>query len=131
MHFANWPALWATLVALLPAAIADVLLALLLARIVAGERVMRPIDYELEGTLARVTISIPEGGVGEIVFSKGGTRRGEAARSLGSKPIAYGTEVVIIDYERGIALVQTYAEFIERHEPGLPAPERPAPTGTV
>ncbi len=127
MHFSGWSAVWATPVALLPGVAADVLLALLLAKILAGERVMRPADYELEGTLGRITISVPAGGVGEVLFSKGGTRRSEAARSLGSKPIPYDTEVVIIEYERGTALVQPYEEFVQRYEQALPSPERPAP----
>lgn len=130
-HFSNWSAIWATPIAVVLGAAADVVIALLLSRIMAGERVMRPVDYELEGTLGRVTVSIPAGGVGEIVFSKGGTRRSEGARSLGSKPIPYDSEVVIIDYERGIALVQPYADFVDRHERGLPAPEHPASTGGV
>ncbi len=126
MRFAGWSPLGATLVALVPGVAADVLLALLLGTLLAGETVMRPIDYELQGTVGRVTISIPAGGVGEVVFSKGGTRRSEAARSLGAKAIAYDSEVVIIDYERGTALVQPYEEFVSHYERELPTGEKSA-----
>ncbi len=126
MHFSGWSALWATPVALLPGVAADVLLALLLAKILAGERVMRPTDYELEGTIGRITVSVPAGGVGEILFSKGGIRRSEAARSLGPRPIPYDTEVVIVEYEHGTALVQPYEEFVQQFETERPLSEHSA-----
>lgn len=99
--------------------------------VLAGERVMNPRDYRLEGTIARVTVSIPAEGVGEIVFSKGGARRSEAARSLDGRPIPRETEVVIIDYERGIAAVQPWEQFVARsegpsREGGIPSPNRDA-----
>jgi hypothetical protein len=129
MHYSGWPALWATLVAIVPGILADILIALLLAKILAGESVMRTVDYELEGTMGRVTVGIPAGGVGEIVFSKQGTRRSEAARSLGAKPIPYNTEVVIVEYDHGTALVQPYDEFVDRYERELPSPKDPASAG--
>ncbi len=129
MRFSGWPALWATPVAIVPGILADVLIALMLRKILSGETVMRAIDYELEGTIGRVTVSIPAGGVGEVVFSKQGTRRSEAARSLGSRPITYDSEVVIIEYDHGTALVQPYEEFVNRYEQQLPSSENPASAG--
>lgn len=126
MHFAGWSPLWATPVAIVPGVAAAILLALLLGKILAGETVMRPIDYELEGTIGRVTVSIPASGTGEVIFSKGGTRRGEAARSLNDRAIPYNTEVVIVDYQNGIALVQPYQEFVHRYEPNGPSEIEPA-----
>ncbi|MBI3967844.1 MAG: hypothetical protein HY329_19570 [Chloroflexi bacterium] len=76
-----------------------------------GQTTMRPDDYRLEGTLARVSVPISAGGVGEIVFTKVGTRRCEGARSLDQVPLARETEVVIVGYEKGIALVQDSADF--------------------
>lgn len=76
-----------------------------------GETVMNPAEYRMEGTLARVTISIPHEGTGEIVFSKGNSRRSEGARSIDGRPIARGEEVVVVDYQRGIALVQSWEDF--------------------
>ncbi|MGA7669770.1 MAG: hypothetical protein WBW04_05070 [Nitrolancea sp.] len=121
MRFAGWSPLWATPAAIVPGVAASVLLALVLGKILAGETVMRPIDYELEGTVGRVTVSIPANGTGEVIFSKGGTRRGEAARSLNHQAIPYDTEVVIVEYEHGIALVQSYEEFVRRYERELPS----------
>lgn len=129
MRFAGWSSLWATPVAIVPGVAADVLIAFVLAKILAGESVMRPVDYELEGTIGRVTVSIAAEGVGEIVFSKQGTRRSEAARSLKATAIPYNTEVVIVDYDHGTALVQPYDEFVARYEHELPPGEKSAPSG--
>ena len=63
-------------------------------------------DYYLPGTPARVVSSIRPGGVGEIVYSKAGNRFTAGARSVDEEPVAKGTEVVILGYERGIASVQ-------------------------
>lgn len=77
-----------------------------------GETRMNPADYRMEGTLARVTVNIPEGGTGEIIFTKGDRRRSEGARSAGGGAIARGEEVVVLEYQRGIAMVQPWQEFL-------------------
>ena len=59
------------------------LVARFLGLVLAGEREMDPDDYRLEGTVSQVTVSIPAGGTGEVVFSKAGARRSEAARAMG------------------------------------------------
>ena len=79
-----------------------------------GERVMDPDDYRLEGTLGQITVGIPAGGTGEVVFSKAGARRSEAARSADGVAIPRGTEVVITAYADGFATVQPWAEFLAR-----------------
>jgi hypothetical protein len=76
-----------------------------------GESWMRPGEYRLEGTLARVTVGIPTGGTGEIVFTKGQHQRVEGARALDGSAITRGQEVVVIEYQRGLALVQTWEAF--------------------
>ena len=73
---------------------------------------MDPADYRLEGTVGQVTVSIPAGGTGEVVFSKAGARRSEAARALGGAAIPRGSEVVITTYADGFATVQPWAEFL-------------------
>lgn len=110
----GWP-LWGAVPAAALAGVAGaVIIAVFLAKVLAGEREMDPREYRLEGTLARVTSGIPAGGTGEIVFSKAGVRRSEAARNLGARPLARGTEVVILDYERGVATVQAWDELVGR-----------------
>ena len=46
------------------------------------------------------------------MFTKAGTRRSEGARSRTGQPIARGTEVVILEYARGIAFVQPWDELM-------------------
>jgi hypothetical protein len=65
----------------------------------------------MEGTVARVTIPIQDGRVGEIVFTREGARRSEGARSATGEPIARGTEVVIVRYDAGLAYVEPWATY--------------------
>lgn len=77
-----------------------------------GQRLLDPVEFRLEGTLARVTRPISADGIGEIAFSRDGTRRSEGARSATGRPIAVGTEVVIVRYERGIAHVEPWSSYV-------------------
>jgi hypothetical protein len=97
-----------------------------LALVLSGEREMDPEDYRLEGTVGQITIGVPAGGTGEVVFSKVGARRSEAARALDGVPIPRGTEVVITQYVNGVATVQPWAEFIAAREGAAPAQNREA-----
>lgn len=116
-RFTGWPLLAVLPLAVLAGLVAATLIGFVLSAVIAGERVMRPQDYQLDGTPGRITVSIPAGGVGEIVFSKAGARRSEAARSLDGRAIPRDTEVVIIDYTGGIALVETLDQLLSRPEP--------------
>ncbi len=77
-------------------------------------------DYELVGHTATVTSTIYAGGLGEITYTLFGYRRAESARSLNGQQIPRGTEVVILQYEKGVAYVQAVAEILKQE---LPAPE--------
>jgi membrane protein implicated in regulation of membrane protease activity len=108
----DWALLAVTLGALLAGAIGWYLVARFLGFVLSGEREMDPADYRLEGTVGQLTVSIPAGGTGEVVFSKVGSRRSEAARALDGEPIARGSEVVITSYSDGFATVQPWGEFL-------------------
>ena len=73
-------------------------------------------DFSLPGTAARVTSGIRSGGVGEIVYSKNGVRFTAGAKSLDPEPIARGSEVVIVSYERGLAYVRDVAALLDATE---------------
>ncbi|HEX2032881.1 MAG TPA: hypothetical protein VHS99_01730 [Chloroflexota bacterium] len=118
VRFAAWPLLLAILAAVLAGSAGALLIALFLGKVMAGERVLDPRDDRLPGTLARVTVSIPDHGVGEIVFTKAGRRRSEAARSVTGRAIPRGTEVVILDYSRGVAGVQPWQELLAENPSG-------------
>jgi hypothetical protein len=79
-----------------------------------GQRVLDPADYRMEGTIAEVTIAIRPDMVGEIVYSKGGSRHSDAARSVDGGAVEHGTEVVIVRYERGIAYVEPWGSFVQK-----------------
>ena len=84
----------------------------LLRRLKRSEQYLNPKDYELPGTLARVTSGIRVGGVGEIVYEQGGVRQVSAARSLDERAIGRGTEVVVLRTAGGIAFVQPFEEAL-------------------
>jgi membrane protein implicated in regulation of membrane protease activity len=77
-------------------------------------------DFELGGHTATVTSTIYQGGLGEITYILHGYRRAQSARSLNGQPIQRGTEVVILQYEKGVAYVQPVEEILKQE---LPAPE--------
>jgi hypothetical protein len=106
------PGVLAAVPAIAFGAAAWLLMTRLLAMIRAGERVLDPADYRLPGTIGHLTVGIPEDGVGEVVFTKAGARRSEAARAADGRALARGAEVVITGYEHGIATVQPWDEFV-------------------
>ncbi len=79
--------------------------------LISDEENMDPADYEMVGVLGKLSISIREGGTGELIYSQAGTRRVCGARSEESTAIAKGTEVVVTRYEQGIAYVRLWEEM--------------------
>ena len=75
------------------------------------ERVLSPEDTRMDGVVARVSDEIRANGIGEILFSQMGARRGAPARSETGEPIARGTEVVVLRYAKGIAYVSPLDEL--------------------
>jgi hypothetical protein len=85
---------------------------LFLSKVLTSEKEnMDPADYEMVGVLGRTSISIREGGTGEIIYSQAGTRRTCGARSEDGAVIAKGVEVVVTRYEKGIAYVRLWTEI--------------------
>jgi hypothetical protein len=76
---------------------------------------MNPADYHLPGTLGRVTVRIPTGGTGEMVYTQGGSRKTAAARDVAGQEIGRGTEVVVLRYERGVAYVRPWDQLSPDH----------------
>lgn len=69
------------------------------------------------GLLGKVSLSIPEQGLGEIIYvSPGGMRKSIAARSVDGHRIERDTEVVVINYAHGVAEVDTWEHFINEEE---------------
>jgi len=74
---------------------------------------LREEDRRIIGALGTVSMTIRENGTGEIIFPLGGGRRCSGARSEDGRPIEKGTEVVIERYDKGIAYVKRWEEFMK------------------
>ena len=85
-----------------------------------NERPLRPEDTEMRGVLARVSSGVRAGGTGEIVFALNGTRHCSAARSTEPFALAAGTEVVVLNYTRGVAWIAPF--HAEAQTPAKPLP---------
>jgi membrane protein implicated in regulation of membrane protease activity len=79
--------------------------------LMAHERDLNPVDYEMVGVLGKVSVSIRTGGTGEIIFAQEGVRKTCAARSEDGTPFAKGEEVLVTRYERGVAYVQRWDDL--------------------
>src|SRR5690349_1618204 len=78
--------------------------------------VLNPDDFRVQGAIARVTSTIQPGGIGEIVYTLGGTRHADGARSEPGVQIERGTQVVILRLEKGIAYVEPWTTFADSHQ---------------
>ena len=72
---------------------------------------MQSADYYMVGVLGRLSQPIREGGIGELIYSHGGARKSCGARSPDGRAIEKGAEVVVTDYERGIASVRRWTDL--------------------
>ena len=64
------------------------------------------------GLLGKVSITIPEKGLGEILYvSPGGMRKSIPARSTDGGKIERDQEVVVVNYQNGVADVDTWEHF--------------------
>jgi membrane protein implicated in regulation of membrane protease activity len=106
---------WWTLVGLAAAALIGLVGATIvfyvLAKLVSRDRTLDPADFDMIGVLGRVSSTVREGGVGEIVFSQDGARKAAPVRSEDGSPIQRGAEVVVTRYENGIAYVRRWEEL--------------------
>jgi hypothetical protein len=76
------------------------------------------------GLLAKVSVTIPQNGLGEITYlSPGGMRKSVPACSLDGQRLERDQEVVVINYQRGIAEVDTWERFANQE--GISITERP------
>lgn len=113
-RFTPTPLLLVVLVAVVAGLAGAALVLLFLTKVLApAQTVTDPEAYRLEGTQARVTAGIPASGTGEIIYSKAGTRRSDAARNIEGAAIGRNEKVVILRYHRGTAYVQTLTSYLQ------------------
>jgi len=84
--------------------------------LLAHERPLDALDYEMVGVFGQLTSPIREGGTGEIGFSQEGVRRGAPARSEDGTAIQKHTDVVVTRYENGVAYVRRWDDLNEAKE---------------
>ncbi len=65
------------------------------------------------GLLGKVSTTIQEHGIGEVLYvSPGGMRKSVPARSIDGQRLERDAEVVIVNYQRGVAEVDTWDHFV-------------------
>jgi hypothetical protein len=69
------------------------------------------------GLLGKVNITIPEQGMGEVLYiSPGKLRKSIPARSVDGRRLEREQEVVVVNYQNGVAEVDTWDHFINQEE---------------
>ena len=95
-----------------------VLLLIMLSRIFGdseGSTVQDVVDRT--GLLGKVSTTIPENSLGEIIYtSPGGLRKSIPARSVDGRRLESGQEVVVINYQHGVAEVDTWERFFNEED---------------
>jgi len=72
------------------------------------------------GLLGKVNMAIPQNSIGEITYiSPGGMRKSIPARSLDGQRLERDQEVVVVNYQNGIAEVDTWDHFINQEGIGI------------
>ena len=84
--------------------------------LMANERPLNALDYEMVGVYGQLTSAIREGGTGEISFSQEGVRRGVPARSEDGTAIGKNTDVVVTRFESGVAYVRRWDDLTDTKE---------------
>lgn len=106
-----WPPL-TLLLALIPGLLAAWLVFLFLVKILLpGTLPGDASDREVLGQLGKISLRVPAGGVGEVVYTLEGSRHSDGATSVDGLEIPEGTEVVIVGFEKGIAQVEPYVRY--------------------
>ena len=114
-NFGALPTVVTLLLALVVGLVCSGATSLLLARLFLLEtpRSLTRESSRMEGRLAEVSIAVRAGGIGEVIYQgETGGRHSVGARSSDGEPIPAGTQVVILDYEDGIARVQPWDRFL-------------------
>ncbi|HKV59403.1 MAG TPA: hypothetical protein VJO32_14015 [Ktedonobacteraceae bacterium] len=116
--FHNLVGLTAPLLVLFFAGLSGVVIALLLLYMITrlfgnSESATEQDVSDRTGLLGKVSMTIQEGGLGEVLYvSPGGMRKSIPARSLDGQRLERDQEVVVVSYQNGIAEVDTWEHFI-------------------
>ncbi|HLX57924.1 MAG TPA: hypothetical protein VKR83_12945 [Ktedonobacteraceae bacterium] len=106
--------LWVLLLAGLSGVVIALLLLLMITRLFGNSEASTVQDVsDRTGLLGKVSMTIQEGGLGEVIYvSPGGMRKSITARSVDGRRLERDQEVVVVNYQNGIAEVDTWEHFI-------------------
>jgi len=98
------------------------LLVTLINRLVGSSQAHTVLDVsDRTGLVGKVIMTIQENDPGEILYeSPGGLRKSIPARSINGQRIERGQEVVVVNFQKGVAEVDTWDHFINQEEEGEP-----------
>ena len=102
------------------------LLLVMLARIFGDSEAATVQDVsDRTGLLGKVSITIQDQGIGEMLYvSPGGMRKSVPARSVDGRRLERDQEVVVVNYQHGIAEVDTWDHFVNQEDAvSLPDPD--------
>ncbi len=77
---------------------------------------LNPADWDQVGQIGRVTGTIFPTGTGEVIYERHGSRHAIPARTKDGVGIERDVEVVILDIEKGVAIVQPWQQLLEEHD---------------
>jgi hypothetical protein len=83
--------------------------------LMAADKPLDPVDYDMTGVLGRLSSSLRAHGTGEMIFTQQGRRCGVPVRSEKGEPLETGTEVIVTRYEGGVAYVRTWEEMQSKY----------------
>ena len=73
-------------------------------------------EYQVVGKLGEISMPVRPDALGEVIYTIDGTRHSDGARSADGLPIPRGTEVAIVDYEKGVAIVEPLQQLLEEEK---------------
>ena len=79
--------------------------------LMANEKTLEPADTDIVGIVGKLSGGIPNGGVGEMLYSQNGARWSAAVRAEDGAPIERGAEVIVMRRSKGVAYVRRWDEF--------------------
>ncbi|PLT28449.1 NfeD family protein [Peribacillus deserti] len=65
-------------------------------------------EESLNGRVGKVILTIPQDGYGEVVFDSYSGLIAKSARSYDDSPIKEGSQILVIDVEKGVLVVKEY-----------------------
>lgn len=74
---------------------------------------LNPAEWDEIGQIGRVTGTIFPSGIGEVLYERHGTRHSIPARTKDGVGIERNIEVVILEIEKGVAIVQPWRELLD------------------